>query len=103
LTVALACGVAFVALKTGEYIQEIAAGHTPTSNLFFTFYYVLTGIHLLHVMLGTGLLLVWVISLKRHRPFAPNRRLVEGIAVYWHMVDLLWVLIFPLVYLVCAA
>jgi nitric oxide reductase NorE protein len=42
-------------------------------------------------------------SLKRRRSYTASRRLAEGVAVYWHMVDLLWVLIFPLVYLVCAA
>ena len=100
---ALACGVVFVALKTVEYTQAIAAGHTPTSNLFFTMYYVLTGLHLSHVLIGAVLLVVWRISLRRFRFFTPSAQLTEGIAVYWHMVDLLWVLIFPLVYLVCAA
>jgi nitric oxide reductase NorE protein len=103
LNVALACGVVFVALKAVEYTQGIAAGHTPTSNMFFTFYYVLTGIHLLHVLLGTGLLAIWGMSLRRQKLFTASRQLAEGIAVYWHMVDLLWVLIFSLVYLVCAA
>lgn len=100
---ALACGLTFVAFKAVEYTQGIGAGYTPTSNMFFTFYYVLTGIHLLHVLIGAGLLLVWRMSLKRRRSYSTSGRLVEGIAVYWHMVDLLWVLIFSLVYLVCAA
>lgn len=100
---ALACGVVSVTFKAVEYTQGIAAGHTPASNTFFTFYYVLTAIHLLHVLVGSGLLVVWGRSLKRCRPFAASGRLAEGIAVSWHMVDLLWVLIFPLVYLVCAA
>jgi nitric oxide reductase NorE protein len=58
LNVALACGGVFVALKAVEYTQGIAAGRTPTSNVFFTLYYVVTGIHLLHVLLGAGLLVI---------------------------------------------
>ena len=100
---ALACGVVFVAFKAVEYTQGISAGHMPTSNIFFTMYYVLTGIHLLHVFIGAGLLAIWSMSLRGRRSFTASQRLAEGIAVYWHMVDLLWLLIFPLVYLVCAA
>ena len=100
---ALACGFVFVAFKAVEYTQGISAGHMPTSNIFFTMYYALTGIHLLHVLIGAGLLAIWGMSLRGRRSFTASQRLTEGIAVYWHMVDLLWLLIFPLVYLVCAA
>lgn len=100
---ALGCAAVFAALKAAEYTAGIAGGHTPATNLFFTFYYVLTGIHLLHVVVGAGLLGAWVLALRRRRPWERGRHLFEGIAVYWHMVDLLWIAIFTLVYLVCAA
>jgi nitric oxide reductase NorE protein len=100
---ALGCALAFATLKAVEYSQGIAAGHTAATNLFFTFYYVLTGIHLLHVVIGAGLLGAWASALRRRRPWEAGRRLFEGIAVYWHMVDLLWIAIFALVYLVCAS
>jgi nitric oxide reductase NorE protein len=99
----MACALVFAALKAVEYTQGIAAGHTPATNLFFTFYYVLTGVHLLHVVIGAGLLSSWVLALRRRRPWDTGCRLFEGIAVYWHMVDLLWIAIFTLVYLVCSA
>jgi len=80
----------------------LSAGHTPATGPFFTFYFVLTGLHLLHVFVGTALLSAWTVMLRRRRPWSGSRRAVEGIAVYWHMVDLLWIAIFALAYLVCA-
>jgi nitric oxide reductase NorE protein len=99
---AIGCAAAFAGLKAVEYFSEISAGHTPASGKFFTFYFILTGLHLLHVVVGTALLLTWHGKLKRGRPWASVQRLTEGIASYWHMVDLLWVAIFALVYLVSA-
>jgi len=89
------CGVIFVAIKAYEWTTELAAGHT-VSNQFFSFYYVLTGVHMVHVALGLIILGVVVRELR-----APKRRrtsLVEQGATYWHMVDLLWVVIFGLLY-----
>ena len=99
---AVACAVTFAALKAVEYVTEVSAGHTPSTGLFFTFYFVLTGLHLLHVIVGTALLSAWTMMLRKRRPWGPSRRTAEGIAVYWHMVDLLWIAIFTLVYLVSA-
>ncbi|MDX1888927.1 cytochrome c oxidase subunit 3 [Mycolicibacterium sp. 050158] len=99
---ATGCAAVFVALKAVEYTSEISAGHTPASGTFFTFYFVLTGLHLLHVVIGSALLLGWRGVLARQRPWAKAQGLAEGIACYWHMVDLLWVAIFAIVYLVSA-
>ena len=90
-----ACGLLFVAIKAYEWSVELTAGHT-VSNEFFSFYYVLTGVHMLHVALGLIILGVCLRELK-----APKRRritLVEQGATYWHMVDLLWIVIFGLLY-----
>jgi len=92
-----ACGVLFVAIKAYEWSLELRSGHT-VGNEFFSFYYVLTGVHMLHVTLGLILLGVSVRELR-----APKRRritLVEQGATYWHMVDLLWIVIFGLLYVV---
>ncbi len=99
---AIGCAAVFAGLKAVEYTSELAAGHTPASGVFFTFYFVLTGLHLLHVVIGSGLLLAWQGVLKRGRSWVQVRGLAEGIASYWHMVDLLWVAIFAIVYLVSA-
>jgi nitric oxide reductase NorE protein len=103
---AVSCAAVFAGLKAFEYYVAISSGHTPAGHMpegtFFTFYFVLTGLHLLHVIVGTALLLVWQAMLKRRRSWTGSQKVAEGIASYWHMVDLLWVAIFTLVYLVSA-
>ena len=99
---AIACAAVFAGLKAIEYYLEISAGHTPVSGQFFNFYFILTGLHLLHVVVGSALLTAWQLMCRRRREWKGTRRVVEGIASYWHMVDLLWVAIFALVYLVSA-
>jgi nitric oxide reductase NorE protein len=99
---AVGCAAVFAGLKAFEYYSEISSGHTPSSGTFFTFYFVLTGLHLLHVIIGTALLLAWQAMLRRRRSWTGSQKVAEGIASYWHMVDLLWVAIFTLVYLVSA-
>lgn len=99
---AMGCALTFACLKGVEYFIEIAGGHIPSAGLFFTFYFVLTGLHLLHVVVGAALLSAWTAMLKRRRPWNSIRRTVESVATYWHMVDLLWIAIFTLMYLVCA-
>ncbi|EKF21822.1 cytochrome c oxidase subunit III family protein [Mycolicibacterium hassiacum DSM 44199] len=90
-----ACGLLFMALKGYEWASKISAGHT-NSDLFYSFYYVFTGVHLLHVLIGLIVLGVVVRELRNRS----RRRtwLVESGAIYWHMVDLLWVVIFGLLY-----
>ncbi|KUI27978.1 cytochrome C oxidase subunit III [Mycobacterium sp. IS-1742] len=88
-------GLLFVVFKGYEWYVKIAAGQT-NSQLFYSFYYVLTGVHLVHVLIGLIVLGVLVRELRN-----PGRRrtsVVESGAVYWHMVDLLWVIIFGLLY-----
>lgn len=89
------CGVLFVVLKAYEWWAKIVQGQT-NSDEFYSFYYVLTGVHLLHVVIGLVVLGVLVRELSN-----PARRrvtMIETGAVYWHMVDLLWVVIFALLY-----
>lgn len=98
---AMSCGLAFAGLKAVEYGMELGDGHTPGSNVFFTFYYVMTAVHLLHVLIGMTLLGVWRRRSVADRGWNEQRTFVESAAVYWHMVDLLWLVIFALLYLVC--
>jgi nitric oxide reductase NorE protein len=98
---ALGCGLVFGVLKVVEYLHILGNGRAaPATDMFYTFYFVLTGVHLLHVLIGVVLLAAWMGVLRKGRAVT---RFVEGSAVYWHMVDLLWVVIFTLLYLVCAA
>ena len=90
-------GAAFPVLKMFEWIPEITAGITPGTNLFFMFYFVMTGLHLCHVLLGL-IILCFVI---RYLNIAaqPKISFVETGATYWHMVDVLWLVLFAAFYL----
>lgn len=89
------CGLLFIGFKGYEWFTKIAAGHT-NSDMFFSFYYVLTGVHLVHVLIG--LIVLGVVVRELRNPGRRRTSMVESGAVYWHMVDLLWVIIFGLLY-----
>ena len=91
-----ACGVLFILIKAYEWSAKIAAGHTMPSNEFFLFYYMLTGVHLFHV--GLGLLILGIVVRELRNPRRRRLSMVESGATYWHMVDLLWIVIFGLLY-----
>ena len=90
------CGVAFILIKAYEWSAEIAHGYTIGSNDFFMFYYMLTGVHLFHVSLG--LVILGVIVRELRNPRRRRMSMIESGATYWHMVDLLWIVIFALLY-----
>lgn len=85
-------GAIFLAVKFNEYARELAAGFDIDSGGFFTLYYLITGFHALHVLLGMAILgiVVRYDSLSNY----------ETGAAFWHMVDLVWILVFPVIYLV---
>lgn len=95
--IALAFGTAFPLLKLAEWIPEISAGLTPGKNLFFMYYFVMTGMHLCHVALGLVIMCFVIRNLKTSA--GPKISLVETGATYWHMVDVLWLVLFALLYL----
>ena len=95
--IALAAGAAFPVLKLCEYVPAILGGSTPGTNLFFMYYFVMTGLHLCHVLLGLVVLAFVVRDLRG--PAAPKISFVETGATYWHMVDVLWLVLFALLYL----
>jgi nitric oxide reductase NorE protein len=94
------CGVAFVISKAIEYTVELTSGHTAGANDFFMYYFSLTGLHLAHVTAGTVILGVLWNKSRQGAYHGMNTRGLEAGATYWHMVDFLWVMIFPLLYLV---
>ncbi len=84
-------GVAFMALKIYEYKEKLALGLNVETNTFYTLYYLVTGFHLAHVIFGLiilGILALW-----------PTEDNLESGTAFWHMVDLIWVIIFPIFYL----
>src|ERR1700730_10150782 len=96
-------GLMFVVSKSIEYFQKFAHGITPGTNPFFMWYFTLTGIHLAHVVAGTSLLTYLWIRSRRGTYDHLHRAVPESVASYWHLVDLLWVVLFPLLYLMKAA
>ena len=96
----ISTGFVFIANKFIEYSKEIAQGHTLVTDDFFMYYYTLTAIHLLHVLIGIGVLifLYWKVSSQGLR--GENSTHLESGGLIWHMVDLLWIAIFPLLYLI---
>ena len=85
----------FLVVKAYEWTTEITAGYTITSSTFWSFYYTAAGLHALHVIAG-AIIMIFVIqtakkNLELHR--------VELIGIYWHFVDIVWIFLFPLLYI----
>lgn len=100
------CGLGFVVIKFFEYSAKIEQGYNPNTNEFFMFYYLFTGIHLVHVLVGVAILAYLYLTMRTRIDPAtgePETNLsemnLESSATYWHMVDLLWIVLFPLIYL----
>ncbi|MCW3149781.1 cytochrome c oxidase subunit 3 [Stutzerimonas stutzeri] len=98
LGAALLTSCIYVVLKLNEYGHLAGLGLDLEHNRFFTLYWILTGFHFLHVLLGM-VILGWMAERCRRRAYTPDHcgGLESGV-LYWHMVDLVWVLLFPLVY-----
>lgn len=98
-SLAILCAVAFAVNKSVEWGDKISAGITPATNDFYMLFFIFTGIHMLHVFAGIGVLLL-IRSVSR-RPDLTRRDIstMESGATFWHLVDLLWIVLFALFYL----
>lgn len=112
LIVTLLCGFGFLIIKYIEYSHKIHDGLLPghffsyanaqSSNLgmYFGFYFMMTGLHGVHVVTGMALI-TWVLIRNLRGEFNPHYyTAVEGVGIFWHIVDLVWIFLFPLLYLV---
>lgn len=112
LGVTLLCGLIFMVIKYFEYTHKFHLGlfpgkflHYPEAihsnlGLYFGFYYCMTGLHGTHVLIGMGLI-TWVMIRNMRGEFDSNYFLpVEGVGIFWHIVDLIWIFLFPLLYLI---
>jgi nitric oxide reductase NorE protein len=95
---AVLCGVGFLLLKLVEYYQKIEAGLDMDYSVFFMFYWFLTAFHWIHVVLGVIILLLLRATIKKKKGTAVLEDLEAG-ATFWHMCDLIWLLLFPILYL----
>lgn len=91
----------FLLLKVVEWARLVRMGNGLDSNDFFTYYFFLTGIHFVHLLIGFVALGVIVYRLRdARRGTGESQVLIETAATYWHTVDFLWVLIFAMLYVV---
>jgi nitric oxide reductase NorE protein len=97
---ALVCGIAFIAVKVFEYHERIGAHQIPTTNGFYLLYFVLTGLHLFHLLVGLAVLTALFFLARKDGLSKHQWAFFEGGACFWHMVDLLWLVLFPLIFLV---
>ena len=100
LLAALAAASIYVLLKTWEYQYLYGLGFHLSTNQFYTYYFLLTMFHYAHVLLGMAILFI-IYMRNRKRAYSSNDySMLEVGASYWHMVDLVWVVLFPLVYVI---
>jgi cytochrome c oxidase subunit 3 len=106
------CACAFLVIKGFEYQHKFEEGMLPGqfysygevsgpgANLFFTIYFLTTGLHAFHVIVGMSVL-IWILGRLIKGQFSPTYYVpVELGALYWHLVDLVWIFLFPLLYLI---
>jgi nitric oxide reductase NorE protein len=94
------CGVGFAIVKVFEYGEKISHGITLNTNDFFMYYYMFTGIHFMHVLIGMGVLLFAARYSWSGKLDANKIKNLESSASFWHVVDLLWIVLFALLYLI---
>ena len=102
LTVTALLGSLFVAGQVYEFTTFYREGLGYTTSLFASSFYTLTGFHGVHVSVGIIILLSVVVMIIRKRTTGDKAELVELVGLYWHFVDIVWILIFTLVYLIPA-
>jgi cytochrome c oxidase subunit 3 len=112
LLVTLLCGATFMVIEYFEYTHKFHLGLMPGKffnfegaqnaelPLYFGFYYSMTGLHGIHVLVGMGLI-TWVLIRNIRGDFDPHYyTAAEGVGIFWHIVDLVWIFLFPLLYLI---
>jgi nitric oxide reductase NorE protein len=103
LVLAIVIGVGFAVTKLIEYSAKLSAGIGLTTNEFFTYYFAFTGIHFLHFVIGVGTLVMMLVKSRTDVLDDKFQTWIESVGCYWHMVDLLWIMLFPMLYLLRAA
>lgn len=99
LAASLILGAVFIVNKFVEYGGKFAAGITPITDGFFTFYFLITGVHFLHVC--GGMIFIGHCRVRAHAESgdAAYVKKIENVGLFWHFVDILWLFIFPMLYL----
>jgi nitric oxide reductase NorE protein len=96
---AIASGLAFLIVKSIEYAGKIDQGHTFGEDPFFTLYYALTGFHFIHVAVAVAILVYFATQIRQGRYHRDDCDDVEAGGIFWHLCDLIWLFLFPTLYL----
>jgi len=114
VVITVLCSLVFLIVKYFEYSGKIHHGlfpglgmwnptdiqAVPSLRMFFSLYFIMTALHGLHIIIGIGLML-WIMKRLKNDEFGPTYyTAVEGVALYWHIVDIIWIFLFPLMYLI---
>jgi nitric oxide reductase NorE protein len=94
------CGCVFLVIKAYEYSEKLTIGYHVATNEFYSDYFAFTGLHMLHVITGLCVLIYSLQFASRDQSLKTHTRFIENSGLYWHMVDLLWVVLFTFIYLV---
>ena len=112
LVVTMVLGTVFLGIKAVEYYHKFAEHHVPGATfqferehqrhaqIFFSLYFIMTGLHAIHMIIGIGVLLVMWIWAWRGRITSDYAGPIEISGLYWHFVDIVWIFLFPLLYLI---
>jgi nitric oxide reductase NorE protein len=98
LALGFLCGAGFLTIKVFEYAAKFGEGVSFSTNTFYRFYFSLTFFHFMHVILGMVVLAILWIKTRQGAYGSHDAQGLESGGAYWHMVDLLWIVLFPLVY-----
>ena len=115
LVLTILLGAAFLGVKAVEYSHKFHEHHVPGPTfhfaaehgyagadveMFFNLYFAMTGLHAVHMIIGIGLLAALAVMALRGKFTPQNHNLVEGSGLYWHLVDIIWIYLFPMLYLI---
>ena len=102
LGLTILCGFGFIIVKTIEYTTKFSHHIFPWTNVFFSFYFLMTGFHAIHVI--AGMIPMTFMFIKAFTKKGYNHPVkVETLGLYWHFVDLVWIFLFPVLYLIFPA
>ncbi|HSC34577.1 MAG TPA: cytochrome c oxidase subunit 3 family protein [Thermodesulfobacteriota bacterium] len=100
ILITILCGLGFGVVKYFEYSAKFHHHIYPDTSIFFSLYFLMTGLHMLHVFVGLAILSVLFVLTLKGKFNAKYSTPVEVGGLYWHLVDLIWIYLFPLLYLI---
>jgi cytochrome o ubiquinol oxidase subunit III len=99
LAVTALLGASFITLEVTEFVNMVHEGATISTSAFLSAFYTLVGTHGLHVSIGLCWMIALMIQLSKHGITSVTRRKVNVISLYWHFLDVVWIFVFTIVYL----